>query len=248
MYFLFSISVYYSIEQNLWGLAKYVSEYALPFCILGFLNLIYFLKKKKIHNNIIIFFLILLISTNIFQFFKAMKYNKSHDQIINSYEKEIKTLNNDLKYFNYKLVYNLKDAFDYIDKKNLQGSTLLVGTTYGILPEIINNYTVRQIFMTKKIIDKQNELKKSKLKLIDRISQDKNIKALMLTDVKNINLILKDLNLNGWKLEKKFINKKIWINYLFVDHLKRIFILLKKEEIINIKHYVQNYISNCTGL
>ena len=62
--------------------------------------------------------------------------------------------------------------------------------------------------MTKKIIDKQNELKKSKLKLIDRISQDKNIKALMLTDVKNINLILKDLNLNGWKLEKKFINKK----------------------------------------
>ena len=81
-------------------------------------------------------------------------------------------------------------------------STLLVGTTYAILPEIINNYTVRQIFMTKKIIDKQNELKKSKLKLIDRISQDKNIKALMLTDVKNINLILKDLNLNGWKLEK----------------------------------------------
>ena len=37
IYFVICLCVYYSIEKSLWGLAKYPSEYALPFCILGFL-------------------------------------------------------------------------------------------------------------------------------------------------------------------------------------------------------------------
>ena len=71
-YIIFSIVVYYSINQNLWGLAKYAGEYALPICILGFLNFLYLITKTKINNHFIIFCLIFLSFFNVKQFYSNL--------------------------------------------------------------------------------------------------------------------------------------------------------------------------------
>lgn len=208
VYFLFSLAVYYSINSSLWGLAKYASEYALPFCILGFLNIVYFFNIKNFNNKILILFLTILICFNIYEFKKLPFKNKKQDLIIDTYQDDIKKLNNDLNLFNYKLVYNLKDSFDYIKSKKLAGNTYVIGTTYGFLPEIINGYTVKEILSTKKIIDKQNYLKKNKIDLVERLKKDKNIQAILITDLKNRAETIKKLKNNNWKLLKKFENSK----------------------------------------
>ena len=207
-YIFFSIIVYYSIDRSLWGLAKYAGEYALPICILGFLNFLYFITQKKINNYLIIFCLICLSFFNVNQFISIFNNIKSQDEIIDTYHNDIKKLNNEIRLFNYKLVYNLTETFDYIKSKNLQGSTLMIGTTYGFLPEIINGYNVKEILMTKKIIENQKLLKKNNIDLVERVSNNPNIRALILTDLKNRDKILKQLIINGWKLEKKFFNSK----------------------------------------
>ena len=207
-YIVFSIVVYYSINQNLWGLAKYASEYALPICILGFLNFLYLITKTKINNHFIIFCLIFLSFFNVKQFYSNLNNIKPQDDIIDTYHKDIKRLNNETRLFNYKLVFNLVETFEYIKEKNLQGSTLVVGTTYGFLPEIINGYKVKEILKTKKIIENQKFLKKNNINLVERLSSDPNIKAIVLTDLKNREEILEQLKINGWIEEKKFFNLK----------------------------------------
>lgn len=207
-YIIFSIIVYYSINPNLWGLAKYAGEYALPICVLGFLNFLYLINKIKINNFFIILSLTCLILLNVSQFLKNFSNIKSQDDILDTYHKDIKKLNNGIRLFNYKLVYNLRDAFDYVKAKNLQGSTFVVGTTYGFLPEIINGYNVKEILMTKTIIDNQNLQKKNNINLVERLSNDPKIKAIILTDLKNRDKILEQLKTNGWKEEKIFTNSK----------------------------------------
>ena len=208
IYILFSLIVFYSINQNLWGLAKYAGEYALPLCVLGFVNFLSYLKEIKFNKNLINFCLISIIVINFYQFKNIHTNNKAQDQIIDTFHQDIKKINNNLKLFNYKLVYNLKDSFKYIDKKNMNGNTYLIGTTYGFLPEILNGYNVKEILKTKKIIENQEKLKLGGIRLSQRLALDQNIKAILLTDVPNIQNVLNDLQLNGWKIEKKFKNLK----------------------------------------
>ena len=113
-----------------------------------------------------------------------------------------------LKLFNYKLVYNLKDFFKYIEIKNLEGQVYIAGTTYGFLPEILNNYKVKHVLQTKKIIENQNIFKSQNIELEKRISMDSNIKAILLADVTSVDEKLKNLMNDNWKIEKKFFNTK----------------------------------------
>jgi len=208
IYFVICICVYHSIDKSLWGLAKYPSEYALPFCILGFLYFIQILREKKIANTIINLFLIIIIFLNINNFNQINKNNLKQDKIISEYSKIIKKRNKDLNLFNYELVYNLKDLFNFIKKNNLQLNTYLVGTTYGFLPEILNGYKVDEILNVKSIIDYQNELKKGKnLTLVDRVNFDERISAIALLNIENIEEEISLFEQKNWKLSKKFFNK-----------------------------------------
>ena len=149
-----------------------------------------------------------LILHNIFNFITIPTKNKSQDNIIDNYSTDIKKLNNGLKLFNYKLVYNLKDAFEYIKINELEGKTYVAGTTYGYLLEILNGYTVKSILETKNIIENQNIFKLQNIELKKRISMDNNIKAILLADINNIDQILINLTNDNWIIEKKFINTK----------------------------------------
>ena len=42
--------------------------------------------------------------------------------------------------------------FDYLKSNEMETNTLIVGTTYGFLREIINGYSVKEILQVRKII------------------------------------------------------------------------------------------------
>ena len=57
--------------------------------------------------------------------------------------------------------------------------------------------------------ENQNQLKQSgNLALGERINKDQRIKAILITDLENVEEKINSLKKNNWKLEKKFINKK----------------------------------------
>lgn len=206
IYLIFSLIVYYSIDQGLWGLAKYAGEYALPLFVIGYINFIYFCKNKKINSNFISIFIILIIFLNLLNYFTYVTKNKKQDLIIDNYQNEIKKYDSQLKLFNYKLVFNLQEAYKYIKKNNLSGNLYLIGTTYGFLPEIINNYTVKEILQTKNIIAQQKNIKIKNYDVVKKIATNKDIKYLLVADITNLDKNLLNLKKNGWKIKKKFIN------------------------------------------
>ena len=147
--------------------------------------------------------------SNLYRFNNIPYTNKSQDLLLKTYPSDIKKINKDLRLFNYKLVFNLKESFNYIKNNNLESNTYVLGTTYGFLPEIINGYTVKQIFKIKKIIDKQNNLKKTdKYSLAESVNKDENIKVILITDIKESKILIDKLIEKNWEYKKKFINKK----------------------------------------
>ena len=209
LYLVICICLYYSIDLSVWGMAKYSSEYALPFSILGFIYFINFLYKNNFRNIVILPILLFLIISNIYTFQKIPTNNRAQDLVLDTWKRDIKKISKDLRLYNGNYVFNLVEAFNYIKKSNLQGKTYILGTTYGILPEILNGYKVRDVLITKEIIDNQNQLKQSdNLTLGERINKDQRIKAILITDLEKVEEKINSLKKNNWQLEKKFINKK----------------------------------------
>ena len=144
-FFIFNLIVFFSINKDLWGVAKYSLEYLIPFIILGHLIFFkYFIKKKKylIVNTVNILIIIL----NIYEIKKFPESNISFDQIqergfflfVNN------NFNKNTKYVT-KIPYRYNDAYDYISEIKAKDQTLLLGSDYGFLPQIISNYSYNDL-------------------------------------------------------------------------------------------------------
>ena len=152
-FFIFNLIIYFSVNPVLWGNAKYVLEYGVPFFLLGHLIFVKYLfdKKKLFLINMIN---LIIIFTNIVDVYKFPGSRISADLIIDrGYEKIYKSKEKNTKYF-LKTPYSYDKAFDYIGKKNAKTNTLLIGNTYGFLPEILQNYNYSELI---KVISLRNE-------------------------------------------------------------------------------------------
>lgn len=152
VFFTLNLVIYFSIQPGLWGNAKYVLEYGLPFFILGYFifSKILILKKKKITITIITCFIIFLNTYDIYKFPNSrissdLIYNKGYDEVLKSADKSTKYL--------LKIPYSYDDAFSYIKKIKAEQNTLLLGTTYGFFPEILENYNYHNLLA---VIDLKN--------------------------------------------------------------------------------------------
>lgn len=153
IFFIINLLIYFSIQEGLWGNAKYVLEYAIPFLILGHLILIkiLYLKKKIILINLLS---LLFLFLNLNEIIKFPKSRISFDEMYeNGYEKIFKSDDKNTKYF-LTLPYRYDDAFEYIKKINAKEKTLFFGTTYGFYPEILENYNFKELI---KLINLKNE-------------------------------------------------------------------------------------------
>ena len=195
-FFIFNLIIYFSVSPDIWGLAKYVLEYGIPFFLIGhFIFTKYLIDKKKIFlvyiiNIGIIFF-------NINDIYKFPKSNISSDLI---YETGLftpgKNKDKNTKYV-FKIPYNYDKAFDYIAENNAKKNTLLLGTTYGFLPQIFENYNYYELInvinlgndfdkivntdysLSKKIttLNETNKLKKIFIEYLDLMKKTNIVKA-----------------------------------------------------------------------
>ena len=209
LYFLFSILTYFSIDKSLWGLAKYPADYALPFCILGFVIFIVYLKKKNLNENLIGLAFVLLITINILNYKSIYKNYPKQDEIIDDYRERIFDKDTKLKLFNYELIYNLKEMFDYLKSNGMETNTLIVGTTYGFLPEIMNGYSVKEILQVRKNNIYQKKISnKNDLSFYEYITHNKNIMNIILLDISKIQEKIEIFKNNNWYIKKTFVNSE----------------------------------------
>ena len=181
IFFVINLIIYFSVKPGLWGNAKYVLEYGVPFFLLGHLIFVKYLfdKKKLFLINIINLIIIFL---NVHDVYKFPSSRISSDLIYNNgYSKMFLSKDKNTKYF-LKIPYSYDKAFDYIEKKNAKKNTLLFGTTYGFLPEILQNYNYSELI---KVINLRNDFDNlskgnySLSKKINKLNESSNLKKIL---------------------------------------------------------------------
>ena len=153
IFLIFNIFIYFSIDKGLWGMPKYTIEYVIPFVLIGHFIFIKFLidKKKFLLANLIN---VLIIVLNINDIYNFPKSNTSFDII---HDNNFLSINSDYskktKYV-LKIPYRYDEAYAYISKNQIKENTLMLGTDYGFLPQIIENYNFREL---KNLIELKNK-------------------------------------------------------------------------------------------
>ena len=163
------------------------------------------IKKKillaYILNIIIIFF-------NIYDVYKFPNSNISSDLIwdLASYDggfsKIYRSKEKNTKYF-LKIPYSYDKAFAYIAKQNAKKNTLMLGTTYGFLPEILENYSYHElvdIINLRSSFDEIIEADYSLSKKIIKLNETNNLKKIIieyLNLMKKINIVKTNTNSNS---------------------------------------------------
>jgi hypothetical protein len=144
IFFILNLVIYFSINPEIWGGAKYVLEYALPFLIGGHLIFTKMLFDNK--NFLLLVFLNLLIFVlNISDIQKFHNVRISGDLMNDmNYQKLLKSSDKKTKYY-LKNPYRYDDGLNYIKKIKKQKNSLLLGQTYGFFPEIMEGYNFKDI-------------------------------------------------------------------------------------------------------
>ena len=172
VFFLFNLVIYFSIDKGLWGNAKYVLEYGVPFFIFGHFVFTKFLYNKKQYVlisiiNIIIIFL------NIVDVYKFPSNRLDLDEIINKGSSSIlNSKDKKTKYF-LKPVYNYDQAYEYLKLKNKETNVLFLGTTYGFLPQTLEGFSFKGLYDTAILYKRYEHLYYDK-KFDELVSADKN--------------------------------------------------------------------------
>lgn len=144
IFFILNLVVYFSIRPDIWGGAKYVLEYALPFLIVGHLIFTKILSDRK-KFYLVSFLNLLIFALNFFDIQKFHNVRISGDLMNDmNYQKILKSSDKKMKYF-LKNPYRYDEGFEYIKKIKKQKNTLLLGLTYGFFPEIIEGYNFKEL-------------------------------------------------------------------------------------------------------
>ena len=144
VFFIFNLMIYFSIAKGLWGNAKYVLEYGVPFFIFGHLvfTKYFYNKKKYLLINLIN---ILIIIMNIVDVYKFPSNRLSLDEMLTKDSKSIAlTMDKKTKYF-LNPIYDYDKAYEYLTQKGKRNNVLFIGTTYGFLPQTLVGYNFKEL-------------------------------------------------------------------------------------------------------
>ena len=173
IFFLFNLVIYFSIDKGLWGNAKYVLEYGVPFFIFGHFVFTKFLYNKKQYVLISIINIIIILM-NVVDVYKFPNNRLNLDEILNQGSSAIvNTKDKKTKYF-LKTVYNYDHAYEYLKEKNKETNVLFLGTTYGFLPQTLEGFNFKELIDTAILYKKYEHLYFDK-KFVDLSSVDKDV-------------------------------------------------------------------------
>lgn len=187
---LFAISafiIFYSIRPVLWGIPRYQTEYALPLAILGLIRILLLISNlKTIKYFIAIPILIALLMHNIYM-------------VHITHSLKTTTINGH-KIIASHPIYDYEDAFKAVKETGMGGSLYLVGTSYGIMNEVLYGYNLSETkkhFNIFKQVNQQTDIPKA-------IISNHDIKIVLLSDCIGKELIIKELLNKGFILWRNF--------------------------------------------
>jgi hypothetical protein len=203
-----SIVIYYSINPNLWGYAKYQAEYAAPVVIAGLLLLMVRMKQLKQDKLILIACAAVLLVLNIKELICQPHLKKIEDQNL---EKKFNVVleADEIKHLMAAVPYEYKKSYTFIRQEKLDDSTYSIGATYGILPEVMNSLSVKAVRASYDIYTGQaaNRLNSMKAGVsVDMIEADNRIRAVMIGAISGKQELIEDFQQRGWKQVAEFKN------------------------------------------
>ena len=186
--FLSLIFTFYSIRPVLWSTDRYVAEYILPFVIVGGFSLFHLLFEIK-HQIMVCAFAIFLIINS------AMVFHKYPDNLPDIYQNSILR----------KVTHNYVDYISALKQLSLlysPDSIILVGVTYGILPQILAGYTVNDVVSSK--VSSRLPVRNDDWRTVDpiKVNNFNHIKCVIITDAPNKKLLVTQFVDLGWSLNE----------------------------------------------
>jgi hypothetical protein len=209
IFFVVSIYIYYSINPSLWGYAKYQAEYAAPFAIIGLLLFMLMLSKLNNPKYYIFTCVSALLSLNIFNLLELPFRNdflKIPSPVKIDYSKKSDF---DGHHLLAAIPYNYRDAYQAIKNNNLTENSYSIGATYGVLPEIMNGYSVRAVRVILDIFvgqDLNRLAAPNEGWSIDSIEKDHRIKVILLGAVSNKEKLVDQFKRRNWSVMGEYKN------------------------------------------
>jgi len=193
LFFLILLLVFYSINSGLWGYAKYQVEITIPFAIIGMSALVFNMFKRGYAEQYLLIFLSSIVILNLVNFYKKSSVNIESNFDIKSY---------------ISLPYNYHDAYDFIQSKGLSSSTYSIGSTYGIMPEIMNGYKTSELFSARNIYVHQDKNFHNTYDYAESVNNNSNITNILIGLIPNKEILINNLILFGWTILRKFDNNE----------------------------------------
>jgi len=203
-----AVSVYYSIHPSLWGYAKYQAEYAAPVAIAGLLLLILWVSKLKGSRYLLLTCSMVLLILNIRELAEAPHLKQIEGRNLEADYNSILDIKT-LKHLVVALPYEYKNAHAFIKQAKLDGATYSIGATYGVLPEIMNGYSVAATRASYDIYIGQeaNRLKAMKTGVdVELIVGDQSIQVIMIGAVSGKQKLIEDFRRKSWEQLAAFKN------------------------------------------
>lgn len=203
-----SIGVYYAINPHLWGYAKYQAEYAAPVAMAGLLFMVIRANQWMSARLVVLTFAIALLALNIRYLTNTphLKEIEGHDletQFDSVLEKK------ELKSLLAAVPYEYKRAYEAIKLAGLDGATYSIGATYGVLPEIMNGYSLGAVRSSYEIYvgQESNRIEAMKSGLsVEGVESDKRVKAVMIGAISGKLKLIDEFRQNGWEVMAEFKN------------------------------------------
>ncbi len=191
VFLIIATVLFFSIRPILWGTDRYKAEYLVPFIIFG--AYLFFSKIQTIPKSNI--FIPLLSSVMIY--FGVAGFQDYPNNIADRVgDKRFKR--------DSEQIYDYKSALIAAKNAGLAKNTLMVGVTYGVLPEILSGYTIDEVEKSVEILEKPiRDLDWTSVspKLVNK---QPDIKLVLISDGENGEPVRSGLLLLGWSDWKQF--------------------------------------------
>jgi hypothetical protein len=210
LFFAIAVCMYYSIHPSLWGYAKYQAEYALPFAILGLLLLVVRFSVSPFTGRLVTALALILICLNIVDFISISK-DRLRIEVSMDTNQQVSEYQPLGEYSLVAIPYNYRDAYNAIKKEGLTENSYSIGTTYGILPEIMNGYSVKSIRAVHDIFLKQEH---NRLNApiagwdINLLESDSRIKVVLIGAVTSKQKLIDRFKTRSWSVMGEYKNNQ----------------------------------------
>lgn len=201
-----AVGVYYAINPSLWGYAKYQAEYAAPVAVAGLLLFMNWVRERNSRRHFLLACILPLLILNIRDLAESPHLKQIAGRDLEA-EFDVVLASSALKPLLAAVPYEYKKAYAFIRGEGLDGAVYSIGATYGVLPEIMNGYSVSAVSASHEIYAGQEANRFSAMQSglsVEMVESDTRIKAVMIGAITGKQKIIERFRTKGWEETAEF--------------------------------------------